>query len=156
MALSGTAGTSLEGDTLYRKFTTIRSDGSYNICEASMKQDHMHEIYRKYFNTLDKHNSLHQGAACFEQTWKTHRWWIQEFQMLWGITEVNAWLLYKIYTHGGDNLSFSAFRRRLCGQMLEHPTIARDGALRARASDGGVNYSHRLESLGTAPAGHRI
>jgi hypothetical protein len=157
MCLLGTAGTSCDGATLHRKFTTIRADGSYATREATLEQDNIHEVYRKYFNALDKHNSIRQGGACFESTWKTHRWWVREFQMLWGISEVNAWLLYKIYKPGMDKLSFSDFRRELCLQIFRHPKILRDRELRARAlADDEDIELHGLENLGRNEGGHLV
>ena len=156
MALLGTAGSSTPGETLHRKFTTIRADGTYNIREATLEQDHIHAVYRKYFNALDKHNSVRQGGISWEDTWRTHRWWVREFQMLFGMSEVNAWLLYKRYkpTQQG-HVSFSNFRRELCKQLLLHPKIMRDRELRARGGEA-VCSGHCLINLGTAPGGHSI
>ena len=121
MALLGTAGTSIDGGTLHRHFTTIRADGSYNVRDATLEQMNIHEIYRKYFNALDRHNSVRQGGHCFEDSWKTQNWFVRDFQMIWGITEVNAWLLYKRFKPGYAYLSFNNFRRALAGQLLTHP-----------------------------------
>ena len=121
MALLGSAGTSGEGRTLHRKFTTIKADGSFYLREASLEQDHLHEVYRTYFNVLDRHNSIRQGGHCFEDSWRTANWATREFQAVWGITEVNAWLLYKRLKPGEGSLSFDKFRRTLCYKMLMHP-----------------------------------
>ena len=122
MALVGSAGTSAEGRTLHRKFTTIKADGTFFLREASLDQDHLHELYRAHFNALDKHNSVRQGGHCFEDSWRTTNWATREFQAVWGVTEVNAWLLYKRLKPGEESLSFDIFRRRLCYKMLMHPT----------------------------------
>ena len=149
MCLLGTAGTSCDGATLHRKFTTIRADGSYATREATLEQDNIHEVYRKYFNALDKHNSIRQGGACFETTWKTHRWRVREFQMLWGISEVNAWILYKTFKPGMNNVSFSNFRRELYLQIMRHPKILKDRELRRRARDDAEDIGcHGLETFG--------
>ena len=41
--------------------------------------------------------------------------------MLWGMSEVNAWLLYRRFKHGTSDISFTRFRRMLYKQLLEHP-----------------------------------
>ena len=66
MALLGSGGTSIAGETLHRYFTTIRADGSYNVRSATLEQMHIHELYKKYFNALDRHNTIRQGGHCFE------------------------------------------------------------------------------------------
>ena len=115
----------------------------------------MHEVYRKYFNALDKHNSIRQGGACFETSWKTHRWWVREFQMLWGMSEVNAWILYKMFKPGMKNVSFSNFRRELCLQILRHPKIMLDRELRTRARADVDDYGcHGLELIGRNESGN--
>jgi hypothetical protein len=121
MALIGTAGTTRMGTTLQRHFTVIRSDGSWDVRSASLEQWDIHATYRRYFNAIDKHNSKRQGPASFEDTWKTHKWWLREFQMLVGMSEVNAYLLWKRFKPGQNDCDASLFRRRLAFQLLHHP-----------------------------------
>ena len=127
MTLLGTAGTSNRGKTLHRRFTTIRADGTYNVREADLNQMEMQEKYRALFNALDKHNAVRQGGACLETSWHTHKWFVRDFQMLWGISEVNAWLIWKYFLTGSKaNVTFAEFRRRLCYQLLYNPHILRE------------------------------
>lgn len=70
---------------------------------------------------MDKHNSKRQGGASFEDTWKTHKWWLRDFQMLFGISEVNAYLLFTKFK--AANMSMEHFRRVLVHQILHHPLV---------------------------------
>jgi len=82
MALLGTTWSSNHCQTIIRKFTTIRADGAYNVRETTLDHDDVHDKYRFYFDTLDKHNSVRQGRACQETSWHTHKLCIRDFQML--------------------------------------------------------------------------
>jgi hypothetical protein len=150
MALLGTAGTSNKGETITRNFTTIRRDGTYNVRTAVMEHDDIHDKYRKHFNALDKHNAVRQGGACLETSWHTQRWYIRDFQMLWGFSEVNAWLLWQ-YARAGDTLTengqqtFARFRRRLNYQILNHPLRFREERMMTRGlAAGGCSLRHEL------------
>ena len=114
----------------------------------------MQEKYRKLFNSLDKHNSVRQGGACFETSWNTMKWFIRDFQMLWGMSEVNAWLLWKFFLSGERaNVSLAQFRRRLCYQMLSHPLSDTPGR-HSRSTRSGSNENmttsaqHHMEKMG--------
>ncbi len=58
MSLLGTFGTSNLGVTITRKFTMIRFEGTFNVCEATLELDEIHEKYRKNLNTLAKQNEV--------------------------------------------------------------------------------------------------
>ena len=161
MALLGSAGTSLPGRTLHRHFTTIRADGTYNVRDATLEQMHIHELYRKFFNALDKHNSIRQGGHCFEDSWKTQSWYVRDFQMLWGISEVNAWLIYRRFKNSQADTSFAAFRRALCWQLLNHPCwLAERQRARALRGFGSRNVvegdPHPLVPIGRSDSGYAI
>ena len=44
------------------------------------------------FNAIDKHNSKRQSATSFENR-KMHNWWVRDYQILFGMSEVNVFLL---------------------------------------------------------------
>ena len=161
MALLGSGGTSIAGETLHRYFTTIRADGSYNVRSATLEQMHIHELYRKYFNALDRHNSIRQGGHCFEDSWKTHSWFVREFQMLWGVSEVNAWILFKKFKPGMEDLSFSDYRRTLCASLLKHPLWRQEQERQLRARLGSLHNivpgdDHPFVPIGTRESGRAI
>ena len=155
MALCGTAGTSSDGKNSIRKFSTIRPNGTYSVREASLKQMQIHEVYRKHFNALDKHNAIRQGGACLETSWKTKRWYIRDFQALFGMSMVNAFLFYRRYSKlpGASKMSYTLFQRKLCYQMLRHPRlIAERNVARARRGDlpeGAGVVGHECLKIGT-------
>ena len=111
------------GPVLVRHFTTIKADGTYHVRSATLKQWDIHATYRQHFNAIDKHNSRRQGAVSFEDAWKTHRWWVREFQMVMGISEVNSWLLWRRFRPGASEAHFDLFRRRLTHQLMNHPRL---------------------------------
>ena len=161
MALLGSGGTSVAGQTLHRHFTTIRADGTYNVRSASLEQMHIHELYRRYFNALDRHNSIRQGGHCFEDSWRTNSWFVREFQMLWGISEVNAWILFKKFKPGKEDISFSTFRRTLCASLLKHPLWCEEKERQLRARLGSVHNivpgdDHPLVHIGSRESGRPI
>ena len=123
MSLIGTAGTTNMGKTLVRNFTVRHSNGDWQTRTAHLEQWHIHEIYRSNFNVIDKHNGKRQGFASFEETWKTHSWWVRDFQVLFGISEVNAYLLWVKFKPGQEQVSLSNFRMQLCHQMLNNKWI---------------------------------
>ena len=123
MSLIGTAGTTSMGQILVRNFTAIRADGTFHVRSATLEQWDIHATYRRHFNSIDKHNSRRQGGVSFEDTWKTHRWWVREFQMAMGISEVNSWLLWRRFRQGASDVDFDFFRRRLAYQLLNHPRL---------------------------------
>lgn len=81
MVLIGTAGSTNEGAQLSRTFTRLRGDGTYNTYTNKHNQMHIHELYRSSFNVVDMHNAKRQGGASLEDTWKTHKWWVRDFQV---------------------------------------------------------------------------
>ena len=124
MCLIGTAGSTIMGETLVRHFTVIRADGSFEVRSATLAQWQIHALYRSHFNAIDKHNSKRQGASSFEDSWKTHRWWLREFQMLFGMSEINAYLLWRKFKPEQEGCSLDLFRRRLAFQLM-HNVIRR-------------------------------
>ena len=101
MALIGTTGSTRMGATLQRHFTVIMSDGTWDVKLASLEQWGIHATYRRHFIAIDKHNSKRQGPTSFEDTRKTYnKWWLREFQMLVGMSKMNAWLLWKRFKPG--------------------------------------------------------
>ena len=101
------------GETIERYFTVIRADVSWDVRSAILEQWDIHDKYRRYFNAIDKHNSKRQGPASFEDLWKTHKWWLREFQMLTGMSEINALLLWRKFKPGEQENDASLFRRKL-------------------------------------------
>ena len=156
MSLLGTAGTSGEGASKIRKFTTIRADGTYFVREASLHQMHIHERYRAGFNALDKHNAYRQGSSSFEGSWHTHRWWIREYSALLGMSEVNAWLAYRRFVPGQGSLSYSRFRRKLCYQLLNHPKHMEEEAMQTRSMAYTEGEHHKVLALGKGPSGAQL
>ena len=153
MALLGTVGSTVEGETLHRAFTTIRADGTYNSREATLRQMQIHELYRKFFNALDKNNSYRQGRHNLEDSWKTKRWYVREFQALWGMSEVNAWLLYRKFVPGAGNVTFTEFRKRLVYAMLHHPSWVEE-RMRLRSQGAEGNHSmHTIAKIGVSASG---
>ena len=164
MALVGTAGTSTDGQTLTRKFTVIRPDGTFHVREASLKQMQIHERYRAFFNALDKHNAIRQGNACLETSWKTKRWYIRDFQALFGMSMVNAYLMCRRFSKRQElcKISYTIFQRKLCYMMLRHPKlmVEREEA-RTRARRSGLVLpeevtGHQCLKIGTTACGAPI
>jgi hypothetical protein len=104
-----------------RHFTITRSDGTWDVrSSSSLEQWGIHATYRRYFNASYKHNSRRQGLTSFDDIWKTHKWWLHEFQMLMGMSQVNAWLLWKKFKPEQDERDGSLFRRIFALQLLHH------------------------------------
>lgn len=59
----------------------------------------------------------------FEDTWKTHRWWVREFQMLMGMSEAKSWLLWRRFKPDASEVHFDFFRRRLAYQLIYNPRL---------------------------------
>ena len=121
MTLIATAGTTTMGEPMVRHYPIMRADGSTEVREYIFEHWHIHALYRNNFNALDMHNAKRQGGTSFEDTWKTHRWWLRDFQMLFGMSEVNAYLAWKRFKPDMGSCSPNMFRRRLAHQMLHHP-----------------------------------
>ena len=153
MALLGSAGCTSEGRPKIRRFTTIRVDGTYFVREAVLNQMHIHDLYRSGFNTLDKHNAIRQGENSVEGAWHTHRWWVREFQGLWGMSEVNAWLAYRRFVPGQANTSYAIFRRKLCFELLHHPKHMEDVMMRTRSQCASAIAGHKIIRLGCGESG---
>ena len=126
MALLGTAGTTTMGEAMVRRYTTTRADGLQGFIDRTLEQWHIHAVYRKNFNVIDMHNAKRQGGTSFEDTWKTKRWWLRDFQVLFAMSEVNAFLLWRKFRPGQESCDPSIFRRRLAFQMLHHPVLMRE------------------------------
>ena len=62
--------------------------------------------------------NLGQGGTSFEETWRTWKWWVRDFQFFFGVSEVNAYLLWRQYRE--PQLAMTTFRRRLTHQMLHN------------------------------------
>jgi hypothetical protein len=134
MCLLGTAGTTAMGDTLTRNYSTLRADGTSSVQQRTLEQWDIHATSRGSFNPIDMHNNKRHGPISFEDTWKTHRWWVLEFQMLMGMAEVNAFLLWGKFKPGHGDCTPEMFRRRLAYQMLYHPVLMREIGERATLS----------------------
>jgi len=101
------------GENLHMHLRNIRSYGSWVARSASLEQWGIHEKYRRIFNAIDKHNLKRQGPSSFEDTWKTHKWWMMEFQMLVGMSEVNALLMWRRFKARQEVCNASLFRTKL-------------------------------------------
>ena len=101
------------GASMIRNYTSQRADGTIGTVDRTLEQWHIHSLYRKNFNVIDMHNAKRQGGTSFEDTWKTTRWWIRDFQMLMGMSEVNAYLTWKKFKPGQKDCDPDLFRRRL-------------------------------------------
>jgi hypothetical protein len=121
MALLETAGASTMGEAMVRKYSTQRADGTIGTKDMTLEQWVIHSLYRKNFNWIDMHNAKRQGGTSFEETWKTKRWSVRDFQMLMGMSEVNVYLLWKSFKPGEAGCDPILFRRRLAWQLLHHP-----------------------------------
>ena len=93
---------------------------------ADLPQMHVHELYRATFNSVDKANNKRQRGSSFEKHWRTHKWWLRDFQMLFGMSEVNAYLSIRHFVPGQQHLSLTLFRRRLVHHMLHHHVTQRE------------------------------
>ena len=118
MCLLGTAGTSTMGEPMVRKYSTQRADGTIGCIERTLEQWNIHALYRHFFNVIDMHNAKRQGGTSFEDAWKTHRWWLRDFQILFGMSEVNAYLLWRKFKPHEGSCDPDFFRRRLAMQMF--------------------------------------
>ena len=116
------AGTTSMGTTLERHVTVRHSSGELQTRTATLDKWHIHELYCAKFNAIDKHNSKRQGATSFEDTWKTHSWWVRDYQILFGMSEVNAFLLWNRFKPS-HAISMTHFRLQLCHQMLTNQWI---------------------------------
>ena len=79
--------------------------------------------------------------------------------MLWGISEVNAWILFK--KPGKEDMSFSVFRRTLCASLLKHPLWCEEKERQLRARLGSLHYivpgdDHPFVPIGTRESGRAI
>ena len=111
MTLIGTKGTTSMGNTLQRNLTIIRLDGSWDVRSTSLVQWNIHDKYRRHFNAIDKHSSKRQGLVSFEDTSKTPKWWLRDLQMLAGMSEIDALLLWRRFKHGEEMCDGILFRR---------------------------------------------
>ena len=131
MSLISTAATNLEGPARERTVRSVHSSGEYSINKFTLEQDEQHSIYRAGFNALDKHNAKRQGGTSFETTWKTWKWWVRDYQFFFGVSEVNAFLLWRV--HKNPKCTMVEFRRRLTFQMLRNPWLLARQARKMRA-----------------------
>ncbi|KAK3266563.1 hypothetical protein CYMTET_24806 [Cymbomonas tetramitiformis] len=107
-----------------RRFKVIRSTGDFMVRNATFEQWDVHSTYRANFNTIDKHNAKRQGGTSFEDTWKTHKlWWVRDFQVLDGMSEVNAFLLWNYFRPECHHVNLQTFRRQLGWQLLHNKYI---------------------------------
>ena len=151
MTLLGTAGTSMEAPPLVRKFKVIRSDGTFAIRTATLEQMDIHAKYRSKFNVVDMNNAKRQGGDSFEDSWKTHTWWVRDFQMLLGMSEVNAYLLMRYF--GEDpSMRMADFRSRLTFQLLHHPVLMLERGV-GIGTRGMFAKSPHVPKLNLAPSG---
>jgi hypothetical protein len=152
MSLIGTAGSTSTGKTLTRNFTVRKATGEYFVRQAILEQWHIHEIYRACFNAIDKHNSKRQGTRSFEDTWKTFTWWVRDFQVLFGMSEVNAYLLWRMFKPGQADCSMSTYRMILCHQMMNNPWLRREQE-EAAAAHGAASSAAGQHTMRKAPHG---
>ncbi|KAK3277456.1 hypothetical protein CYMTET_14539 [Cymbomonas tetramitiformis] len=146
MTLISTGGTTTMGAPRERRFKVIRSSGDFMVRNATFEQWDVHSTYRANFNTIDKHNAKRQGGTSFEDTWKTHRWWVRDFQVLDGMSEVNAFLLWNYFRPECDHVSLQTFRRQLGWQLLHNKYIQAERATACVPRNGALgNRSFLLE-----------
>jgi hypothetical protein len=126
MTLLETAGMSNMGEAMQRAESVLKADGTFEMMKFVLQHRAIHTIYRRNFNAIDMHNSTRQGPTCFEDTWKTHRWWIREFQMLICMSQINTLLLWKRFKHGHHQCSPDLFRRMMVHEMMHHPIRMRE------------------------------
>ena len=151
MVLIGTAGTTNMGETMIRYYGVLKADGSTEVRRASLEQWDIHSTYRRKFNTVDMHNAKRQGPTNLEDTWKTHHWWVREFQMLLGMSEVNSYLLWRKFKPNQPSTTPDMFRRRLCHQLMYHPVLMRELGERQALRGVRMVSHHHIEN----PKGNR-
>lgn len=87
MCLIGTTNTTITlGQEPVRHFTIIRADGNYDVWSETLAQWHIHTVYCSDLKAVYKQISQRQGVCSFEDSLKTHRWWLWEFHMLFGMS----------------------------------------------------------------------
>lgn len=137
MCLLGTTGTTNMGEDHVKPYNVLKADGSTEVRKAVLTQWSIHNTYKKNFNAIYIHNSKRHGGNCFEDTLKTHKWWLREFQVMMRMPQVNAYLLWKKIKPGEGSCNPDLLRRRLCWKMMYNPTLMREigeaVSLRARA-----------------------
>ena len=126
----------------------MRADGTIGFVDRSLEQWRIHSLYRNNFNVIDMHNAKRQGVASFEDSWKTKWWWLRDFQMLFGMSEVNFYLLRRHFRPSqqvNSDQDPDMFRRRLAFQMLKHPVWMREmGEAMSLRLGGPCNRGHYL------------
>jgi hypothetical protein len=117
MTLVASCGTTIMAEPITRRITINRADGISWVESRTFEQMDVHAKYRSGFNAVDKHNAKRQGdKACLEDTWKTHTWWVRDYQMLVDMTVVNAVLLWRQYRD--PDVDVFTFKARLAKQMM--------------------------------------
>ncbi|KAK3247720.1 hypothetical protein CYMTET_42790 [Cymbomonas tetramitiformis] len=128
MALIATSRTTRMGEPRERRFKVIRKTGEYVVRSASLQQLDVHAHYRETFNKVDKNNQQRQGGNSgatgnLEDSWRTHKWYIRDYQMLMGISDTNSFYCVRKWHPSGRQLDFGTWRRKLAYQMLHNPWI---------------------------------
>ena len=117
-------------------------------------------IVRDYFcgaEKIDVHNHLRQGGLALEKN-ATRRWEFRFFQTFLGMCEVDAYLAYRKFCAGKENISHAAFLMDVIAELLDNKMGVSDNApvLRPRASDvatavDSTSALHDLRPLRVAP-----
>jgi len=78
----------------------------------------------RYRHAVDDHNNNRHALPSLEDTWRTTRWPVRVFTFLLALTEVNTWLVLRVFVfigaRAGSLPKYHEFRRRLAWQFIDN------------------------------------
>lgn len=111
-----TCSTSLNGSPCKKR----RVDEMNKVFYKEVKRPKIAEEYHDGSPAVDIHNHLRQGGLALEEVWGTQNWQHRMFACIFGIIECNAYLAFKYFNLGKENLTHQCFTEALAMQLLTY------------------------------------
>eukprot|EP00750_Incisomonas_marina_P032334 INCI9141.2.p1 GENE.INCI9141.2~~INCI9141.2.p1 ORF type:complete len:417 (-),score=52.14 INCI9141.2:214-1464(-) len=149
--LIATCGTTTPGEPHQKRRWAIRPDGSAEYFTKDVKRPGLVADYFSGAQMIDVHNHLRQGSLSLEAR-PTKRWEWRFFQTFVGMVEVDAYLAYRRFCPGKEDIAHRDFLLEVIDALLNNryglpPTAP---VLRPRGkgdSPGGSTMLHSLRPL---------
>jgi hypothetical protein len=152
-----TCGTTLAGQAHKKRRWQVHEDGTISKVTIDIKRPRVTEEYFTGAQAIDVHNHYRQGTLALEAR-RTNRWDWRFFQTFLGIVEVDAYVAYKRFCPGKQDVTHNQFLLSVIDYLLNNKIgvpdtapVLRPRAARAQAEQAeAVVGMHDLQALETA------
>ena len=129
--------------TVYRNL----GDGTSGKKERSTPWPDLVSTYFTTANASDVHNHYRQGSLALEEIWITQTWWHRVLATVFGICEVDAYLVYRKFFPGPDHLSHRQFTEEIALCLIRNEIGSTGPHFRRQTAKRGISEVDEEEPI---------